>query len=162
MYTFLSFFTYVWNQQALLTCHWDRWERLRYKACDLPRSRLQDWELPEVRPKKADKETLKLASTALISYTPMSMDEQRRILTEAQNALQMLATNRCFILSLGFVMDLPCGWSGGSSVYDEDPLKWTLKQWSHHGELVHVGVAKDPGNWVYYVMFLCFQGCSGR
>ena len=111
-----SFLTYVWNQQALLTCHWDCWERLRYKACDLPRSRLQDWELPEVRPKKPDKKTLELASTALISYTPMSMDEQRRILTEAQNALQMLATNRCFILSLGFVMDLSCGWSGGSSV----------------------------------------------
>ncbi len=56
-------------------------------------------------------------------------------------------------MCLGFFLDRLAGCFNGQSVFPTNPKEWTLKHWSHHGELASIGVPKDPGNFVYYVMF---------
>jgi len=155
------FLHHLSHRGALIGGYLHDWKYPRYYPSELPSTRTLDWQPPAKRPKKEEKPALRWSSIAPLSCTPISVEDQGEFLLAAQDVVQKLATNKCFILSLGFLMDLKSGWSGGSSHYPEDPVAWTLKQWSHYGELAHVGVSKDPGNWVYYAMFLCFQGCSG-
>ena len=67
-----------------------------------------------------------------------------------------LVENQAFALSLAYILQIRTGWERGEYLmpYPEDTLTWTLKQISHYGKLSHLGVQKDPGNHVYWIMWL--------
>ena len=77
----------------------------------------------------------------------------RRTYPEAvHTACDVFVESRVVGIFLRFLLDLRTGWRDNPP-FPDNPLEWTIKHWSHHGELAHIGVARDPGNYVYSVMF---------